>query len=279
FRLKNYGLKEVWSKEEFLYHTWHPGEGGCFDYIGPHDGLNMSKTALTSIFTGRVLPLAENPAIKLLRTGTEKSVDDLLSQFKLVEDWKVNNIEKSPSFYSFLKKYPDYYFKILIIFYKFFLMHSFIPIVNSILRKIERIVIEKRKATFTDRSLQKDSVIYSIFKIYKIPKYYNFYYHNALINSLFLFYSHIIGQEVVVLGNKDLKKIIKYIGRKFRVNVRELDKSQNYKGKFLIAIIPDLEKLDFDIPTVNWVKYENEVKNNIFKLVNLRIKKEDILIL
>ncbi|MCS7180691.1 MAG: glycosyltransferase, partial [bacterium] len=73
FRLKNYGLKEIWSKEEFLYHTWHPGESGSFDYMGPHDGLNMSTTALNTLITKRIYPLEENMGIKYLRE--KKNID------------------------------------------------------------------------------------------------------------------------------------------------------------------------------------------------------------
>ena len=63
FRLVNAGKREVWHQEEFLYHAWHPGTDGKDNYLGPHDGFNMSTTALGARRTGRVLPLVENPAI------------------------------------------------------------------------------------------------------------------------------------------------------------------------------------------------------------------------
>ena len=35
FRLVNYGRREIWLKDEFLYHTWHPGTGGQNNYTRP----------------------------------------------------------------------------------------------------------------------------------------------------------------------------------------------------------------------------------------------------
>ena len=67
FRLVNYGRREVWHRSQWLYHTWHPGQAGAQNYLGPHDGRDMSATALRARRTGRVLPLRENPAIRALR--------------------------------------------------------------------------------------------------------------------------------------------------------------------------------------------------------------------
>ncbi|MDO8426666.1 MAG: glycosyltransferase, partial [Deltaproteobacteria bacterium] len=67
FRLVNAGKKEVWHPKEFLYHVWHPGTDGKNNYMGPHDGLNVSLAALEAKRAGRVLPLLENPAIRALR--------------------------------------------------------------------------------------------------------------------------------------------------------------------------------------------------------------------
>lgn len=69
FRLVNFGKKEFWHPEEFLYHVWHPGQAGDNNYLGPHDGKHMSTTALEARRTGRTLPLVENPAIKIMRLG------------------------------------------------------------------------------------------------------------------------------------------------------------------------------------------------------------------
>ena len=69
FRLINRGFKEIWHETEFLYHTWHPGQAGVDNYQGPHDGRQMSSTALEAFVTKRTRPLVENRAIRYLRTG------------------------------------------------------------------------------------------------------------------------------------------------------------------------------------------------------------------
>jgi len=81
FRLLNLGRRVVWHKDQFLYHTWHPGQGGGNDFIGPHDGHYVSTTGLEPLVSGRILPLAENPALKRLRLGgriTREEIAELL---------------------------------------------------------------------------------------------------------------------------------------------------------------------------------------------------------
>src|SRR5438552_5865080 len=72
FRLMNFGRRLRWDTEEYLYHTWHPGTDGTDNYLGPHDGMNMSTTALQALTSGRIRPLVENRAIHELRTGTRR---------------------------------------------------------------------------------------------------------------------------------------------------------------------------------------------------------------
>ncbi len=72
FRLVNYGRKEVWHQDEWLYHTWHPGESGRGNYMGPNDGRNVSATALDILKSSRIMPLVENPAIRKLRLSKGK---------------------------------------------------------------------------------------------------------------------------------------------------------------------------------------------------------------
>ena len=69
FRLMNLGRRMVWEADEYLYHTWHPGSEGVANYLGPHDGRNMSTTAFQALCSGRVRPLVENDAIRRLRAG------------------------------------------------------------------------------------------------------------------------------------------------------------------------------------------------------------------
>ena len=104
FRMVNRGRKELWHEKEFLYHTWHPGQAGDKNYVGPHDGRLISTTALEVLKSGRIMPLLENESIKMLRTDNnvnkakleEKLIDtsyiegftlDRLSEEKKVRIW------------------------------------------------------------------------------------------------------------------------------------------------------------------------------------------------
>jgi hypothetical protein len=75
FRLVNLGLTEIWSDTTFIYHTWHPGTDGIDNFLGPHDGRNMSSTALEVISSKRILPLTINRVIKDLMERSRKSGD------------------------------------------------------------------------------------------------------------------------------------------------------------------------------------------------------------
>lgn len=71
FRLMNFGRRLEWETEEYLYHTWHPGSDGIDNYLGPHDGRNMSTTAFQALCSGRIPPLVESELIRRLRTGSQ----------------------------------------------------------------------------------------------------------------------------------------------------------------------------------------------------------------
>jgi hypothetical protein len=77
FRLLNKGFKEVWDESEYLYHTWHPGQAGVDNYQGPHDGRQMSSTALEALITRRIYPLVENQTMRLIRSGDTLSAVSL----------------------------------------------------------------------------------------------------------------------------------------------------------------------------------------------------------
>jgi hypothetical protein len=83
FRLLNRGFEEVWHETEYLYHTWHPGQAGVDNYQGPHDGRQLSSTALTALMTGRVFPLVENEVIRLIREG--EPISEILLQERLID--------------------------------------------------------------------------------------------------------------------------------------------------------------------------------------------------
>ncbi len=97
FRLANLGRQEIWEAEEFMYHTWHPGSAGVDNYLGPHDGRHMSTTSFEALVSGRVEPLVENPAIRMLRTGTASSpseVVDRLIDRSAAAGWTRDALEK-----------------------------------------------------------------------------------------------------------------------------------------------------------------------------------------
>jgi hypothetical protein len=96
FRLVNFGRREIWHQSEFLYHTWHPGQAGVDNYLGPHDGRHMSTTSLTALVTGRRAPLLENPAIRMRREQPDTDPDlalNLVIRPSAYNDWLRKNVE------------------------------------------------------------------------------------------------------------------------------------------------------------------------------------------
>lgn len=87
FRLINAGRCEIWHENEYLYHVWHPGTEGEKNYSGPAVGA-MSATAYDALETGRILPLVENPAINILRTGLLRHA---VRQEKMTE-WAIEKV-------------------------------------------------------------------------------------------------------------------------------------------------------------------------------------------
>ena len=94
FRLINYARREIWENNEFLYHTWHPGQAGADNYMGPHDGRHMSTTSLEALSSGRVAPFLASPAILALRQG--RSQDEALAVIcpdHYRTDWNIESIK------------------------------------------------------------------------------------------------------------------------------------------------------------------------------------------
>ena len=81
FRLANAGKREIWHESEYLYHTWHPGTDGVDNHMGPHDGRNVSTAALDIRRSNRILPLIENPAIRMLRENN--SIHSFVSDLEI----------------------------------------------------------------------------------------------------------------------------------------------------------------------------------------------------
>ncbi|NIQ04070.1 MAG: hypothetical protein GWM98_29940, partial [Nitrospinaceae bacterium] len=102
FRLRNLGREEVWHPSELLYHVWHPGQAGHGNYVGPHDGRHMSSTALSILASGRVPPLLENEAIRLLREGSELSREELTEKLippSCFQEWTYEVLDQTDDFY------------------------------------------------------------------------------------------------------------------------------------------------------------------------------------
>ncbi|MFO0964557.1 MAG: glycosyltransferase [Gemmataceae bacterium] len=90
FRLVNHGLAERWLRDEYLYHVWHPNEGGPADYQGPNDGRGMALRALEARDSGRVEPALENPWIRQARQGKEPTATELVRLLaeRAEPDWR-----------------------------------------------------------------------------------------------------------------------------------------------------------------------------------------------
>lgn len=100
FRLVSKGKREAWHQSEFMYHTWHPGQAGVDNYLGPHDGRHVSTTALEALTSRRVMPLLENEAIRSLRAGSTENGEDLLRKLirpGVFERWNRTKLEKDAS--------------------------------------------------------------------------------------------------------------------------------------------------------------------------------------
>jgi hypothetical protein len=87
WRLVNSGRREHWHQGEFMYHTWHPGQAGVDNYLGPHDGRHVSTTSLAALASGRVAPLLENASIRKLREGREESLLETLVRPEAPTEW------------------------------------------------------------------------------------------------------------------------------------------------------------------------------------------------
>ena len=97
FRLVNYGLDGIWHEGEYLYHTWHPGQAGVDNYQGPHDGRQMSSTALGALISKRVRPLVENNVIRSFRSGgnlRNEAMNKNLVNKQYMQDWDRAEVRK-----------------------------------------------------------------------------------------------------------------------------------------------------------------------------------------
>lgn len=235
FRLRNYGLKEVWSKEEFLYHTWHPGESGTFDHMGPHDGLNMSTTALNTLITKRIYPLKENRAIKLLREKNNRYQKEEFFKFVLpdnkeIKNWELERLKKQNSeisnlLNSFLIKFITIK-KILSNFYRL----EFLTKIMRILReKCNFKNLKSKKGKFFLIKLLKlildlwGSIYFQIYFLSKKSK-------SQIRNCFLIFFNHIVKEEtkkIYILENEfDTNIIFIHLSKKFNIKCEKLNREK-----------------------------------------------------
>lgn len=102
FRLRNLGRREFWHPSELLYHVWHPGQAGNGNYVGPHDGMHMSSTALEVVDSGRIQPIVKNKAIRALQEDPTLDPKSLIPQLidpSCLDKWSYEAMSKSSSFY------------------------------------------------------------------------------------------------------------------------------------------------------------------------------------
>lgn len=168
FRLVNAGKKEVWHEEEFLYHTWHPGTDGKGNYLGPHDGMNMSTTALSVKRTGRVMPLVENPAIELLRLGQDNILyEPILSQAipeRELEGWRIIELDKkSKTVYRDFIRHPAINFRLILTLFKVIIKH-----------------FNMKVTKFSRQPKSSKDLIKKVFKVYSFLKNTIDYYKSIL---------------------------------------------------------------------------------------------------
>lgn len=96
FRLVNSGHREIWHQTEFMYHTWHPGQAGEDNYLGPHDGRHVSTTALDALISGRTMPLEENKTIENHRLAsiTERGIGTFKISPAHFIAWRKDNLRQ-----------------------------------------------------------------------------------------------------------------------------------------------------------------------------------------
>jgi hypothetical protein len=241
FRLVNAEKKEVWHQNEFLYHVWHSGTDGKANYLGPHDGKNMSTTALSVIRTGRIMPLVENPAVKTLRLNKNNlSMDkeQLIASAvtdRDIHEWKVERLNACAEQQQASLKYVKNFQAVLIF-------------INMLW---EQLLAKFKRALNSQNPLK-----YIFNKLYKIPD---------IIKNMFLYNSNVYERcgkalqdvetrgitEIYICGAGDEARVLyKLIGDKLKIkavfdltnekrlynhNVMPITEIKNYKGTVVVT--------------------------------------------
>ena len=230
FRLVNTGKRESWHQEEFLYHTWHPGTDGKHNYLGPHDGRNMSTTALNIIRSNRIMPLVENKAIETLRlNGKSASCEYLISGALLNPEtgqWKINKLKRR-------KKIP-----ILKKILRFSLKNAWIRflLLKIILLMIIRQLLFKARVQRQNKIMAKNIFIKLRLAFAFIRRMWrnNIYAAQACTQAIQSLVSSGV-KEAAIYGNGEIADMIRVIIKKFPLKIDDAGNLHGYKGKIIIA--------------------------------------------
>lgn len=242
FRLFNAGKKEVWHQKEFLYHVWHPGTDGKDNYLGPHDGRNMSTTALNVRRTGRIMSLVENPAIKILRLKEDNIIYEPLFLQAIPEEeignWVIKKLKQNrESFWRIIN------LNLAITFFKMLIKQFYMKVTK-----------------FSRQPKSIKDILGNIHKSYDFLKnmsQYNTYViescnnclHKLAIDDVNEFAVYGTGDVTEVLYKLTLDAPVKinavydYMGNKklFDFNVMPLSAIRDYKGKIVVASLVGVE--------------------------------------
>ena len=110
FRLVNAGRKGGVASGRVPLSCVASGAGWTGNVPGPHDGKHMSTTALKTRYTKRILPLTENPAIRMIRLkqdGADWKSLMRLAVSKERGDWTIEKLENSENILLRLKNIFD----------------------------------------------------------------------------------------------------------------------------------------------------------------------------
>ncbi|MBI4242883.1 MAG: glycosyltransferase [Planctomycetes bacterium] len=291
FRLKNYGKREVWHQKEWLYHTWHPGQGGRENFLGPHD-RGMSKTSLNSLITKRVEPLAENPAIRLLRTEEGCDRNHLLSEAipkdDILKGWESDIVNRRMFTLSNIRYYPLAYLKILPVLFRALSVidKKNDPVLN--LGKFLKKNVEKDLKEESAGVKRSNSIIARLIRlVWKILKwaywrhYFIYRYNKAAIeNCWHFFYNHLIPdktKEIALFGISDIAKIIIIIAKQTGIRIAGIyDNAEGLKfSGYMVSHYMNLKDYQGKILISSAINIEEKAG----KLKALGIKEKNILVM
>jgi hypothetical protein len=269
FRLVNAGKKEIWHQEEFLYHTWHPGTDGKKNYMGPHDGRNVSTTALEARRKGRVMPLVENPAIRMLRLKQDDIIyEPLLLQAipeKDMENWRAEKLSRQ---------------KGVLWVHEGFIKH---PMVNLRMTVTFCKMLIKQfhmKATkFSSKTKSLKDMLRKTFKAYDFLKnmnLYNAYIFERCKNCVNELASNNVN-EIVVYGTGDVAEVFYKVTLNSPVKIRAVYDTLDGKKFFNLRVMPMEEMKSYNGKVV--VTALVGVEDKVEMLKKMGVMSENIIIL